>query len=492
MKNTISILFFSFVCLTHVVTQNQRNLIKEYENFKQHSQQEYEDFRQQANAEYAEFMRKSWQRYKGEDAIPAPKIPDLPKPPVVIPEEEVDKIPENKPVPYEEVLPLPVVIEQPKPVAPIPEIPVDEEVWLSFMVFGTECKVRLSEKERFKLPDCKEEAIADAWDNLSQSRYNNLIRDCLELRMRMNLCDWAYLQLLQQLSAVFLGKETDEAVLLTAFLFTQSGYKMRLARSKDDRLHVLVASLHQIYDMDYYIIAGTRFYPLNCKESSLYIYGDPFKNEESLSLVIGKEQQLSMNKANIRTLSSKKYPNITATVASNKNLIDFYNSYPQSITNNDSFSKWTFYANTPLCKQVRETLYPVLKEAIQNKSEQQAANILINFVQTAFAYEYDDKIWGGDRPFFADETIYYPYSDCEDRAILFSRLVRDLLGLQVVLLYYPGHLATAVQFTENIAGDYLMVNDKRYLVCDPTYIGANIGLTMPGMDNEKTTVVFLE
>ncbi|MDR1340167.1 MAG: hypothetical protein LBK58_08970, partial [Prevotellaceae bacterium] len=104
----------------------------------------------------------------------------------------------------------------------------------------------------------------------------------------------------------------------------------------------------------------------------------------------------------------------------------------------------------------------------------------------------DNKIWGGDRPFFADETVYYPFSDCEDRSILFSRLVRDLMSLKVILLYYPGHLATAVQFNETIPGDYLLVNEKRYLVCDPTYIGASIGRTMPDMDNGKATVVFLE
>ena len=34
--------------------------------------------------------------------------------------------------------------------------------------------------------------------------------------------------------------------------------------------------------------------------------------------------------------------------------------------------------------------------------------------------------------------------NCEDRAILFTRIVRDLLGLKCILIYYPGHLASAV------------------------------------------------
>ncbi len=75
--------------------------------------------------------------------------------------------------------------------------------------------------------------------------------------------------------------------------------------------------------------------------------------------------------------------------------------------------------------------------------------------------------------------------------ILYSRLVRDLMGLQVVLLYYPGHLATAVEFNENIPGDYIVLNGHRYLVCDPTYINAEIGNTMPGMDNSKVSVIML-
>lgn len=149
------------------------------------------------------------------------------------------------------------------------------------------------------------------------------------------------------------------------------------------------------------------------------------------------------------------------------------------------------YANTPICNEVKNELYPQLKKYIQGRSKLDAAERLLNFVQTAFTYEYDDKVWGGDRAFFAEETLYYPYCDCEDRSILFSHLVRDLLGLKVVLVYYPGHLATAVQFNEEVNGDYLVVNGRKYTICDPTYIGASIGRTMPQMDNSTAKVIIL-
>lgn len=255
---------------------------------------------------------------------------------------------------------------------------------------------------------------------------------------------------------------------------------------------MLVASSHVIYSMPYYNIGNDMFYSLNCQEDGLYVYCNSFTNEQALSLNINKEQRFASDIGKSKLLTSKRYPEVSATVAANKNLIDFFNTYPQSQLNNDGTTKWFFYANTPISQSVKDVLYPVLKNAISGKGERDAANILINFVQTAFVYGYDDEIWGGDRPFFADETIYYPFSDCEDRAILFSRLVRDLLGLKTVLLYYPGHLATAVQFNQDISGDYLVINGKRYLVCDPTYIGANIGLAMPDLDNGEAKVIFLE
>ena len=103
-----------------------------------------------------------------------------------------------------------------------------------------------------------------------------------------------------------------------------------------------------------------------------------------------------------------------------------------------------------------------------------------------------DKIWGGDRAFFAQETLFYPYCDCEDRAILFSRLVRDLVGLDVVLLYYPGHLATAVAFNEEVNGDWLSFRNRKYIVCDPTYINAGVGRTMPNMNNQQAQIIALK
>ena len=152
---------------------------------------------------------------------------------------------------------------------------------------------------------------------------------------------------------------------------------------------------------------------------------------------------------------------------------------------------WDVYANASLSKEAKEQLYPKLRKLLSGKNELEKAELLLNWVQTAFEYKTDDEQFGGERSLFADETLYYPYCDCEDRSILFSVLVRDLLGLDVVLLHFPGHLATAVKFNSAVEGDYLDLNHGRFIVCDPTYINARVGMAMPNCLQQEVKVYTL-
>jgi hypothetical protein len=54
-------------------------------------------------------------------------------------------------------------------------------------------------------------------------------------------------------------------------------------------------------------------------------------------------------------------------------------------------------------------------------------------------------------------------------------------------------LAAAIEFPadQQPSGDAISLNGKRFVICDPTYIGAPIGLTMPGMDNSTAKAVIL-
>ena len=115
--------------------------------------------------------------------------------------------------------------------------------------------------------------------------------------------------------------------------------------------------------------------------------------------------------------------------------------------------------------------------------------MLLRFVQTAFVYRKDETQFGREKPFFAEETLFYPYSDCEDRSVLFAYLVRDLIGLEVIGLDYPGHISTAVKFSTEIKGDYIESKGKKYIICDPTYINASMGQCIPKYKNVRPDII---
>lgn len=468
--------------------QKQQNA--RFNQFKQDKQAEFDAFRNKQNERYAEFIKKNWGKFHGQQAV-EPKE-EKPVPPVIY-----DTAPSSQPIPEaepatpilveEDIVPIHQPLPQPEPIAPVE--PKKDESYKTYAIsfYGTLVSVGFPRQKEFCLHGIDEEYLANAWTELSSPEYDITLNNVLAARDHLSLCDWGYLKLLQAITEKRYGK-TNEAVFMQAFLLSQSGYKMRLATDRE-KLYLLVASQHGIFSMMYFMVDNDKFYALNCNNHELYICNASFDKEQAISMQLRQEQNLDLELTQPRTLTSEQ--GVKATVMVNKNMIDFFNDYPSAYINDDPNTCWAVHANTPLEQTIKDKLYPDLKKAIAGLNEYDAVNKLLNFVQTAFEYEYDDKVWGSDRVFFSSETLYYPYADCEDRSILFSRIIRDLLGLDVVLLHYPGHLATAVAFTTEVRGDYLIFNNKRYVVCDPTYIHAPVGKTMPSMNNKEAKIVVL-
>ena len=457
---------------------------EQYEHFKNNAHNSFSSFRNDCNKKYVAFLRDAWMWYNGEDPIPVPENNPVPPTPY-------DKDKETTPVVVNpELIPAPSSEPQPKPIEPIYEQPVVDENVLSFDFYGISAKVRFPEEIKLRLRNVQPQSIADGWETLCTDEVNNTIRDCLEARIRYNLSDWAYLLFLAEVGKAF-SNNPNESTLLTSFLYCQSGYQMRLAVD-GDRLMMLYGSKHQIYNKGYFDVDGVFFYPFGEPSNSISICNAVFESETPLSLNIDKEQLLGGNMSQERTITSGRNNDITIVSSVPQKLIDFYNTYPTSNLDGNPMTRWAMYANTPLAKKTKDKLYHSLNKYLTGKNKLQAAEMLLNWVQTGFVYEYDDKVWGHDRAFFAEETLYYPYCDCEDRSILFSRLVRDLLGLDVALIYYPGHLATAVCFDEEVKGDAMIIGGRKFIVCDPTYIGAPVGAQMPNLEYDKAQAIILK
>lgn len=488
--NVIVFMILCFISSVEIKSQDFDDFLRqaksEIDSFRKESMDDFRNFREKANQEYAAFLAAAWKELHGEIPLAVPKEePVVPKPY----DDKKNPIKDRQIEIKETITPRPDDTPSPGPVVPIIKNE-KETVTKNFMFFGSVMQVRYPRSQNIRLNGTDGHSLAYAWKQLSSGDYDNLISDCLDLRREYRLNDWYYLLMVHKMAESLLGK-SDEAILLTAFVYCQSGYQMRLG-TDNGKLVLLYSSRHKIYNKVYFKEDGVNFYPLNSDGMRIRMSEASFPNECAMSLYFKDEPQLSMKKCNVRRLTSKRYPQMSFDICGNENLIDFLGEYPASEVGGDFMTRWAMYAETPLSTQIRGSLYPGIKECIKNKNEREAVEMILNWVQTAFVYEYDDKVWGEDRAFFAEETLYYPYCDCEDRSILFSRIVRDLLGLDVVLVYYPGHLATAVSFSDsNQSGDYLMLNGKKFIVCDPTFINAPVGMTMSGMDNKSAKVILL-
>lgn len=467
----------------------QTKLNARFNSYSNRINREYEDYRLRINERYADALRNKWERMNLREGEKRPKEP-TPMPPVIAPTIPTVPAPVPKPIAVDpEPVSPPKVEPQPEPVKPIQDIP-KIEVRHSFVAFGTKMDIRWDSSLKFRLSNIAENNVSSTWKRLSDSKYNSVIVDMLDIRSKYRLDDWAYLNTIDAFSRSVMG-DTDEATILTAYIYCQSGYRIRLARG-NGRLVMLFASKHLIYDIPSLTIGSDSYYPFNYPGTEICVCNISFPGEQSLSLVIREPALLAQSNSDGRTLSSTAYPEMKIKTTVNKNLIEYYNTYPTSLIDNQIMSRWAMYANTPLSYEAHKSLYTSLQSAISGLGELDAVERLLNWTQTAFIYRLDDEVWGQDRAFFAEETLFYPYADCEDRAILFSRMVRDLLGLDVILVYYPGHLATAVRFNSGIHGDYITLSGRNYTVCDPTYINAKVGQTMPAMDNATAKVILLD
>lgn len=462
------------------------SLLNSYSGFRINTLSEYDAYRDKINSDYISFLSSAWSNYKRHDgdATPTKEIPNIP--PVVYEDQPIKTNPTIEVTPEE--------IPSPKP-QPTPNVPIENKQKpiqkFGLKLYGTPLVFSRPELTSVSYHSSSNDDIASFWAKLSDGRMDILLQECLEIRTFRSLNDWAYLNMLMQIGQQLYPQNKSAQVLACAYLYSNSGYKMRLGRSNGN-ISLLYASEHYIYNKPYFFLDGVQFYPLGESEINMEICTASFDGEKPLSLLYTSELKLDNFDSPLRELTSTKGVKVQCKV--NSNLMDFYTNLPSSALHHDPLSKWAMTSNSPVCSSAQQSLYPQLKDAIKDKSIYSQVNTLLNFVQTAFVYEYDDKVWGEDRAFYPDEVLYYPYCDCEDRTALFTRLVRDLVGLECAIVYYPGHLAAAVKFpaSENVKGDKLKFNGVEYIICDPTYINSSVGMSMPGLDNSQIRAMILK
>lgn len=528
MKKNI-ILFCAIICFLIPFSLSAQ---ESYEEWLKKDRQQYREYLSEQDKAFMDFLKADWeafQSFKGIKPDTTPKPPDTPVAPDVKPPEpkpdaappepvELPSIP-DEPIPEKPDLPTPpepkqqpesaepdvppsVPEQEPGPVEPEemppmepepePEPPEPEPVQsvqpaIDVPFYETTVNVPSPESINLSLKrPISNESIADAWESMARADLQPTLDHLNAASERMQLNDWGFLRLAQSYSEILFPGNTSKQLVLDWFITNKSGYKVKLSYQGNTIL-LLLPFEQTVYELPYTTIEGQKYYFYGLDKTvdtgkPLYSYKKNYPDaDKGLSLSLNTLPDISDNTGKRTLVFNYNNQEIKMDVAYRKDAVAFLADYPQSELDLFLKSRPSFPFQYSLVKALR----PVIK----GKNELEAVNLLLRFVQTGFEYQTDDQQFGKEKYLLPEETIHYPASDCEDRSILFSYLVKELLGNKVILLDFPGHICTAVQLKTTLNGDSVDYNGANYTVCDPTYINAGAGMLMPNFANVQPEVI---
>ncbi|MEZ5195869.1 MAG: hypothetical protein R2764_05590 [Bacteroidales bacterium] len=459
--------------------QKQQEFMKEMQN-------EFDEYVEQRDAEFASFLEKRWEEFSVMRGV-AP--PDLPKPP---------DIPEYTPDPEREKSWEKVPVIQPTLEAPsdrVEEIRIPlilksdeanfEKSAINIKFFGIPLSIDYDARIKLNIPGKIDEAsISNYWKEMSNTNYNALIGQFQEYKNLMNLNSYAYYLMLQNFTETIYPESETGADLMLWALMNRSGYKSRLAYY-NNKVCLLLPSNYTIYSRNFMESGGMNYYLMkDIGSNSLFTYDRDYPDANQVIDFSIKSPFNFPTKIYSKPFNfTYKGTPYTLNVNYNQYLINFYKDYPQVDLN--------IYFDAAVSSETKESIIEGLKPLIINLSETEALNLLLKFVQTSFNYQVDEAQFQKEKFFFPEEVFYYPYSDCEDRSVLFAYLVKELLNLKVVGIEYPGHIATAVKVNGEAEGDYFMYKGEKYIMADPTFENAPLGMTMPDYRGVEGKIVEL-
>ena len=455
-----------------------------YQEWLKKEKTSYKSFLEKEDQAFADFLKKDWKAFQAVQGI---KYDEKPKP-NNIPVAE----PEDKPVPPppEKIKPVPEIKIPEKPPAPKPKPkPVVNKTTnlMTLDFYGAPVSVNYKKDFDFNLSTpINNEVISKAWETIASSKYKVLLEQLQANQKELAINDWGYLALVDVFAKKLFPGSKNEQHLFSWFIVSKSGYDTKVAYM-DNTIYFLVPSENIIYSNRYVTLDDKKYYfismddPVELK-GQIYTYTGQYKGADRLISMKIVKVPILKNKIGTKNLvfnfNGKSY---TIVAQYDNDMIDFLKNYPQT--------ELPIYFDAAVSEYANLSLLRSIKPNLQGMSELEAVNFLLRFVQTAFDYKTDDQQFGKEKYLMMEETLYYPSSDCEDRSILFSYLVKNLLNLDVVGLDYPGHIATAVKFNSDLTGDRVNYNGQVYIICDPTYINADAGMEMPQFKSVDPKVI---
>jgi hypothetical protein len=432
---------------------------------------EFREYKEKQDREFANFLKGQWSEFETSQGKVRLKEPEPKQAPIAPP------LPNAAPKPVVTVPVIAPVIAPPPPPQPKPVTIGSDEIALTF--FGNEVKFAFDPQwKSYRLTGgAKPETMSAFWTQMSGSKYEPTIQAVNAARDQLKLDDWGYVTLWRDVVRALQPERKTEQNLLLWYFLVKSGYDVRMGYYDSD-VFLFVAIKQQVYATKFTKLNYQVYYAALAEDHgngirAFYSYKSDYPTKlkplDIKSASTGFTKSISAQ----RTLAfNYKGQKVSFNVPYDRRLIEYFQSFPQV--------DFELYFDTDASSLLQQGLLPQLQKYTATMGEEEAVNFLLDFVQHAFAYKTDIDQFGYQKCFFIEESIYFPYNDCKDRSVIFAWLVHELVGIKVVGLLYPGHMTTAVELKQVKEGfSTVMYQGKRFVIADPTYIGATVGMPMP-------------
>jgi hypothetical protein len=318
--------------------------------------------------------------------------------------------------------------------------------------------------------------IYQYYEHLKAHINPSVIDTLLNFKNKNKLDDWYYYQLIRKTAQQVSAKEINyySYTLYKWYLLLKSGYNsvLRISASK---MLLYIQTNENIYNIPGIIHNNKPYICLNYHDYGTVNFDiEQFKTVE----LLGKE--------NTKAFSYKimLLPDFNPSYYINKDLQFTYrnNEYKFNIKLNPQIKElflnypvidYKDYFDVPLSKTTYASLVPFLKKAVEKKSVIKGVDFLMRFTRNSFVFEADTFVYGKEKRLFAEATLLFEQSDCEDRSALFFYLVKEIYDLPMLVLSYPRHVTVAVKLPLK-KGDKILYKNNQYFICEPTPQNKNL------------------
>jgi len=339
-----------------------------------------------------------------------------------------------------------------------------------------------------------EKSVQDFYGSINAAHWQSVVDSLLTYKQTHKLNDWLYYQLIRRTAQQFAPKKENyfRYTLYKWFLLTHSGYDARLAIA-NKKIIFYVRNDEDISDIPFFMVDGSKYMCLN-----IHDYGKiDFQKETAIPVKINvpeAKNAFSYKVTRMPDFKPENYSEKDIQFSYRQKMYHFkikVNPDIQNIFANYPVVDFETYFNIPLSKETYGSLIPILKKNLEGKNQKKGIDYLMNFTRYAFLYQDDEKVFGKEKRFSPEQTLFSEYSDCDDRVALFFYLVKEIYNLPMIALLYPTHITVAVAFDKPV-GKPIAYNGKLYSVCEPTPQAENlrIGQIAQKQQNANYTIVY--